>query len=496
VKKPPLLLLTLALLLARAAVAPLAADVRSAKLFGDHMVLQREQPVPVWGEAAPGERVTVEFAGQVKSAVADAAGRWRVTLDALAVSAEPRSLVIRGTNTLTFRDVLVGEVWFCSGQSNMEKSFAPHKGQRRVNDHDLEVAAAQNPQLRLFQVPRPDLPQEGPGKFHWRPCDALALQESDFSAVAYFFGQQVQRVLGVPVGLVHSSFGGTFIDAWLPPAAFATPPLQGLEHRHYPAWVQGVQPTELYQSMVVPYAPFAVRGFLWYQGETNLMDGDVALYATKQTALIAAWRAAWEMPAAPFYGVLLAPMDYSRWEKFPTTAEAEPAFWEQQVRALSAPHTGYAVTTDLVADTHDIHPSNKRDVGLRLARLALAETYGRADIPARGPTFTAMRVEGNHIELSFDHADGLRARDGRPLTEFTISGPERTFQPALARIEQGRVIVSCDRVEQPVAVRFAWRETANPNLVNDAGLPAVPFRTDDWPLTYLRPVPDNSAAGH
>lgn len=483
-------LVGLALLLALA-TAPLTAEVQCARLFGDHMVLQRAQPVPVWGTAAPGENVTVEFAGQTKAATADATGHWRVTLDALATSAEPRAFSVRGTNTLTFTDVLVGEVWFCSGQSNMEKQLGPRKGQKPVDNHELEVAAANHPQLRLYQVPHGAQKPTAPAVFQWLPCTPENLDTSEFSAAGYFFGLQVHQTLGVPVGLIHSSFGGTFIDAWMPPEAFAAAPLQGLEHRRYPAWVKGVQPTELFQSMVAPYAPFAVRGFLWYQGETNLMDGDVALYAAKQTALIASWRRAWELPEAPFYGVLIAPMDYSRWEKFPVTAGAEPAFWEQQVRALSAPHTGYAVTTDLVADSHDIHPTDKRDVGLRLARLALAETYGRTDLPARGPTYASMHVEGNRIELAFDHADGLRARDGLPLTGFTISGVERAFVPAAARIEGGKVVVSSDRVAKPAAVRFAWHETANPNLINAAGLPAVPFRTDDWPLHYARPVPDD-----
>jgi sialate O-acetylesterase len=246
--------------------------------------------------------------------------------------------------------------------------------------------------------------------------------------------------------------------------------------------------------MVAPHAPFAVRGFLWYQGETNLMNGDIALYAEKQTALIETWRRAWERPDAPFYGVLLAPMDYSKWEKFPVTAEALPAFRVEQIRALSAPRTGYVVTTDLVGDTHDIHPVDKRDVGLRLARLALAETYGREDIPARGPTFAAMdRTEaGDALNLKFEYAEGLRARDGRPPSEFAVAGEDRVFHPASARIEAGRVTVGSPQVPRPVAVRLGWQETASSNLINAAGLPAVPFRSDNWPLELSRPAANES----
>ena len=472
------------------AAPQLLAEVRCAKIFGDHMVLQRELPVPVWGEAAPGEEVAVVFAGHSQTTRAGDDGRWRVTLPPLAAGAEPRDLTVRGTNTLVFSDVLVGEVWFCSGQSNMEKPFGPRKGQRPVVDHELEIAAARHPKLRLYQVPRTDQKQDAPGRLSWLPCSPEALRLSDFSAVAYAFGRQIHQTLDVPVGLVHASFGGTFIEAWMPPEAFAAPPLRGLEKRELQAWVKGVQATELHRDMVAPHAPFALRGFLWYQGETNLMNGDIALYAEKQTALIETWRRAWERADAPFYGVLLAPMDYSKWEKFPVTAEALPAFRAEQARALSAPRTGYVVTTDLVDDMHDIHPVEKRAVGLRLARLALAETYGREDIPARGPTFSSMRVTeaGDALTLKFEYAAGLRARDGLPLSGFLVAGEDRVFHAATARVENGDVVAGSPEVPAPVAVRFGWHETASPNLINSAGLPAVPFRSDDWPLELSRPV--------
>lgn len=466
----------------------LSAEVRCARPFGDHMVLQRDLPVPVWGEAAPAESVTVEFAGQLVSTTAAPDGRWRVDLAPLSTSTEGRPLTVRGENVLVFSDVLVGEVWFCSGQSNMEKQLGPRKGQRPTDGHELEIAAASFPHLRLFQVPRSNQKAGAPALDRWLPCTPESVQAAEFSAAAYYFGQQIQRTLGVPVGLIHSSFGGTFIEAWMPTDAF-TGPLAGLQERELQAWVKGVQPTELYQAMVAPYAPYGLRGFLWYQGETNLMNGDIALYAEKQTALIAAWRQAWHRPDAPFFGALLAPMDYSKWEKFAVTDVALPAFRAEQLRAFSAPQTGYVVTTDLVADTHDIHPTNKRDVGLRFARLALAETYGREDIPARGPVFQSMSPgeTGDSLVLLFDHAAGLRSRDGRGLSEFAVAGIDRVFHPADARIESGRVIVKNPDVTAPVAVRFGWHEVAAPNLTNASGLPAVPFRTDDWPLSLTRP---------
>lgn len=461
------------------------AAVQCPRLFAEHMVLQQGKAVPVWGTAAPGEAVTVTFAGQSKSAKADAEGRWRVSLEPLAASAEPRTLAVQGENRLEFADVLVGEVWFCSGQSNMEKPLGLRKSQRPTEGYELELAASTYPLLRLFQVPRTDLKQDGPGALRWLPCSPEALKSSDFSAAAYYFGRQLSQALGVPVGLIHASFGGTRIEAWLPQEGYEEPKLRGLEKEKYAAWVPGVQPTELFESMVKPYAPFGVRGFLWYQGETNCMLPD-PLYATKQTELVAQWRRVWEDPEAPFFGVLLAPFEYSKRPKAAVTPEALPAFWEEQSRALSAPRTGYVVTTDLVSDVGDIHPTEKREVGDRLARLALAEVYGRDDIPARGPQFASLKEIDGALELRFDHAAGLHTRDGLAPDEFAVAGADRVFRPADARIEDEKIVLRSPEVPKPVAARFGWRETARPNLVNGSGLPAAPFRTDDWEVAAAR----------
>jgi sialate O-acetylesterase len=488
---PPLSLLLLA--------AALRADVRCALPFSDHMVLQRDRPVNVWGEAAPGEAVTVEFAGQRKAAVATAAGRWSVALDPMPASAEPRTLTVRGRNTITFGDVLVGEVWLCSGQSNMEKPLGPRKGQKPTDHYRAEVERAEVPTLRLFEVPWYAKPKAGVTGLRWVPCTPETVMSTEFSAAAYYFGRELVRELGVPVGLIHSSFGGTQIEAWMPAAAFASDPaLRDLINVHYFAWVPGVQPTDLYQSMIVPLEPYTLRGFLWYQGESNVMQADGAIYTAKQRALIASWRAAWGEPDAPFYYVQIAPFDYSRWDKFPKllTPEALPLFWAAQTAGLAVPHTGMVVTTDLVRDFHDIHPTDKRDVGLRLARLALAKTYGRRDLLAESPQWVAMRpARDGRVELRFDHTGtGLASRDGRPLNDFTVAGADRRFVPATAVIAGGdRVMVSSPQVARPVAVRFAWDETADPNLVNSAGLPAVSFRTDSWPVVAVRPKPAPAA---
>ncbi|HEX2861993.1 MAG TPA: sialate O-acetylesterase [Lacunisphaera sp.] len=482
---------TLLSCLALLAGTSLEADLTCSPLFSDHMVLQRNLELPVWGSATPGEGVTVEFAGQTRTATADAGGQWRVTLDPLPASAEPRVLTIRAANTLTFTDVLVGEVWFCSGQSNMEKPLGPRSGQKPTDHYEEELTRADCPQLRLFQVPHYARAKEGDGTMQWFASTGDALMKSKFSAAAYYFGRELQRELGIPVGLIHSSFGGTRIEAWMPPEAFATDPaLRDLPAQKYQAWVKGVQATELYQSMVAPFVPFAVRGFLWYQGEANCMNAEHLAYAAKMRALITYWRTAWNRSDAPFYFAQLAPFAYSRqknWEK-QLTPLALPALWEAQVAALDVPHSGIITTSDLAGNGRDIHPTNKRDVGRRFARLALADTYGRA-LGAHAPRLKSARHDGKaSFIVEFEHGTGLRTAD--PLENplyFEIAGEDRIFHPADATVVEGRIEVYSPPVGRPVAVRFAWDELAMPNLVNAAGLPALPFRTDDWPLVLELP---------
>ena len=472
----------------------LRADVHCPSIFSDHMVLQRDRPVSVWGTADPGETITVAFGAGHARTSAGPDGAWRVALPAMPASAAPRTLMVTGENTLSFTDVLVGEVWLCSGQSNMEKPFGPRKGQKPTDHSDEEIAHADHPLLRLYQVPphgRPDPKQPQP-VLRWLPSSPPNLADSRFSAVAYIFGRELQHELGIPVGVIHASFGGTQIEAWMSADAFALDPaLSGLRTLHYAPWVDGVQATELFQSMLSPLVPYTLRGVIWYQGESNCMQADGAIYTAKMRALIASWRAAWHQPDAPFYYALIAPFDYSEWESFPKglTPEELPVFWEAQIRALDVPHTGIVSTTDLAGSARDIHPTNKQDVGRRFARLALADTYGRKDLVARSPRFEQFqRNAPGELALHFTNAgSGLASRDGRPLTSFQIAGADRVFHPAHAEAAGERVIVASPDVPQPVAVRFGWDETANPNLVNPAGLPALPFRTDDWPVTTERP---------
>jgi sialate O-acetylesterase len=483
--------LCLSLALAALTAIPFAAHagLKTAAIFGDNMVLQQQKPVPVWGWAASNATVTVTFAGQKKSTRADAEGKWLVTLKKLQVSSAPQTLVIESAKEQkTFTNVLVGEVWLGSGQSNMEKPIGEQRGQRPTFNAEAELAAAQYPNIRLFKIEKAlsATPLADLGKFQgWSECSSNSLNTISFSAAAYFFGQMIHTNLNVPVGLIESSWGGTRIEPWTPPAGFAqVPALASIKAPDFGTnKIPNTAPTVLYNAMIAPIAGFALRGALWYQGESNLSgtNADYLTYADKMTALVGGWRTVWQQGSFPFYFVQIAPFKYYT-EKNQRTPNPErlAEFWTLQSRAArQIKNTGMVVTTDLVDDLNDIHPRNKKDVGRRLALLALDKTYDR-EVESSGPVFHKAKFSGGKAILKFDEADGgLVSKDGQPLTWFTIAGADGKFVPAEARIVGETVEVSAAGVEQPVAVRFAWHQEAQPNLGNGAGLPAEPFRTDD-----------------
>ena len=468
-----------------------------ASIFGDNMVLQQNQPVPVWGWAAPGTVVEVKFSGQTGSTRADVTGRWEIRLSRLRASRAPADLTVEasdnsGTKSVKVcTNILVGEVWLCSGQSNMEKPIGHQPGQKPVFNAGQELAAADYPDIRIFQVgktlsatPRDDLE-----KFHgWQECSSNTLDGVSFSAAAYFFGREIHTNLDVPVGLIESSWGGTRIEPWTPPAGFeAVPSLASFAVP--PAGtnkISNTRPMAIYNAMIAPLAGFAMRGALWYQGESNLMVGTNSTeyldYADKMAALVGGWRRIWGEGNFPFYFVQIAPFKYhgGKIVRVPS-AESLPEFWTIQSRAARRiKNTGLVVTTDLVDNLNDIHPRDKQDVGHRLALLALNKTYGEKNLVCSGPVFRAMKISGNRVVLKFDNAGGgLMSRDGQPLTWFTIAGADGQFVPAVASIAGDTVEVSAAGIEKPVAVRFAWNEAAQSNFCNAAGLPAEPFRTDD-----------------
>ena len=467
-----------------------AGELKLAAIFGDNMVLQQQQRVPVWGWSTPGAAVKVYFNGQTKQTHADANGHWLVRLAKLKACAEPQSLVVESGETKTFTNILVGEVWLASGQSNMEKPIGKQPGQKPTLNAEAELGAANYPQIRIFKVeknlaatPRADL-----DKFiGWQLCSSNSLDETHFSAAAYFFGREIHTNLNVPVGLVESSWGGTRIEPWTPPVGFESVSSQAKFAQTILATnkLANTRPMAIYNAMIAPLAGFAMRGALWYQGESNLMgtnaSNDYLDYADKMRALVGGWRQVWDEGNFPFYFVQIAPFKYYG-GKVPRVNSPEmlAEFWTLQSHAVERiKNTGMVVTTDLVDNLDDIHPRDKASVGHRLALLALNKTYGE-NVACSGPTYRKMKIVGDHIALSFDHsAGGLVSKDNQPLTWFTIADADKKFVPGEAKIVGDTVEVSAAGISKPAAVRFAWAETAQPNFYNRAGLPAEPFRTDD-----------------
>lgn len=419
------------------------ADVKLPSILGSHMVLQRDKPLPIWGHAGPGEEVTVQLNDKSAKTKADEKGAWKVELPAMNADGKSHKLIVTGKNKIELDDILIGEVWIGSGQSNMEWPLSA--------SHDAKEAipAADQPKIRLFHVPKVQTPQPASDiKASWQVCTPKTV--GSFSGVLYHFGLALQKELGVPIGLINSSWGGSPIEPW-------TVTENGSGGMH--------------NGMIAPLQPFAIRGVIWYQGESNVGQG--LKYRDKMEALIKGWRKTWG-PEMPFYFVQIAPFaGYG--------GESLPPLWEGQVASLKIPRTGMAVITDLVPNLGDIHPPNKKDVAHRLALWALAKDYGKKDLVYSGPLYKSMKVDGNKIRLKFAHVGGgLKARDGKPLSEFQIAGSDGKFVPAEAVIEGDSIVVHAKDVESPTQVRFGWRKIANPNLVNKEGLPASPFQTNNW----------------
>ncbi|MFT5495351.1 MAG: sialate O-acetylesterase [Kiritimatiellia bacterium] len=470
------------------------ADVKLPAVIGNHMVLQREKPVPIWGRAEAGEKVTVTFDGQTKTTTANSDGEWKILLDPLVAipDQKPQNLVVSGNNTLTLENILIGEVWLCSGQSNMEQ------GMGIVDQSKEEIAAADHPNIRLMLVPkRPSGTPQPDVDAMWVPCNPMTISQGGwggFSGVGFFFGRKLHEELKIPIGLIGSSWGGTRIEPWTPPIGFAEVPALAELSKTVEIAAPGSlksqgQPTGLYNGMIHPLVPFAIRGAIWYQGEANMGEG--MLYHEKMKALIAGWRSVWGYgEAMPFYFVQLAP--------FQGYGEgALPLLWEAQTATLNVPNTGMSVTTDITSNMADIHPRNKQDVGKRLALWALAKTYKMRALVYSGPLYRSMKIEGSSIRISFAHTgSGLKSRDDQPLTDFTIAGADGISVPATATIEGDTVLVHADRVSSPTQVTFGWHKLANPNLCNAEGLPASPFRTENWKgSTGLPPPPAIVYAG-
>src|ERR1035437_7432364 len=495
------------------------AEGRLPKVFSSHMVLQQEKPLVVWGWAEPNEKITVTLSTGSQQVQANERGEWKAVLSAMKAGG-PYTLAVSGSSKIDVEDVMIGEGWLCSGQSNMEMGIG------MAQDAQKEIAAADYPGIRLLKVTKSSKPEpQSDIEGTWKVCSPKTVAEGGwggFSACAYYFGRELHQKLGVAVGLIDSSWGGTRIEPWTPPEGFAAVPAlkkeyelvelgdpraashqrrleqvlneteqwlaaarQALTKRElvptmptYPAELLPPhdleQATALYNGQIHPLHPFALRGAIWYQGESNSTEG--MLYADHMRALISGWRQVWGEGEFPFYFVQIAPYNYGR------DPETICEFWEAQAAAQTVPNVGMAVITD-IGNLKDIHPTNKQEVGRRLALWALAKTYGQEKWGYSGPTFKAMTIEGDKLRLTFENVGGgLASRDGKPLSWFeVIDADEGGFVKAEARIDGSAVVLSAPDVKHPVAMRFAWSMLAEPNLMNAEGLPAGAFRSGTVP---------------
>ncbi|MDI9365493.1 MAG: sialate O-acetylesterase [Flavobacterium sp.] len=458
----------------------LQAQVSLPAVFSNNMVLQREKPIAIWGLASAGEFVTVNFANQTKTAVANSVGKWQIMLDAMPANDKPSIVTITGKNTIQLTNVLVGDVWLCSGQSNMEypldrklKKYALPK--KSIDSSELELKATKPNAIRYLYVERtlnqPDLPTKG-----W--ADGNDTMVRYVSAIGYYFAKEIYATTKVPIGIISSSWGGTRVEQWTPNWAYKQSPIFKAQAKDANYKIDGMHPGQMFDKLIAPILPYGIKGMLWYQGESNCMVEDQTTYPAKMELLIDTWRNLFNDKQLPFYYVQLAPYNYTaRKDAKPHTLQSLPLTWEAQTKNLAIPNTAMVVTTDLVDNLADIHPSYKWIVAHRLALCALAKNY-QQKLEYSGPAFKATKIKKNKIELSFSHVGtGLISSDGKPLTWFTIAGADNQFVPATATIKGNKIIVEAAQVTKPTQVRFAWNETAQPNLFNVEGLPALPFRT-------------------
>jgi sialate O-acetylesterase len=444
------------------------AQLRLPVLFDDHMVMQQKATVPIWGWAHPSQHITIKVSWDTTTVRTRATHGtlWKTALQTPAAGG-PHTITIKaGNDEIVLEDVLTGEVWLASGQSNMEWSM------NAAADGKTIIDQVNDPTIRLFNVPRASAatPQDR-GEGGWKVCTKESVR--GFSAVAYFFGKKLNQNLNVPVGLVNASWGGTPADVWIPKEVVeANSSLKEAAVKLNPnqPWAP-VAPGVVYNSMIHPLVPFRLAGAIWYQGEANV--GVNSTYKLLMETLITDWRKEFNADF-PFYFVQIAP--FSGYN-----GEEGVLLREQQVKMLEIPKTGMAVISDLVEDIKDIHPKYKRTVGERLADIALSDTYGKTGFSSSSPLYKEMKVEKNKIRVMFDRApNGLQAKSGGELTEFMIAGEDQKFYTAKAKIEKGTVVVSAKEVKKPVAVRFAWSNGAMPNLFSKEGLPVPSFRTDSW----------------
>ena len=512
----------------------LHAKLSTAQIFSNHMVIQRDLAAPVWGWDNPDKEITVHFAGQEHKATADKKGRWQVKLHPLPANTNGQTMTISSSagETITYQDILIGDVWICSGQSNMEWSV------KQSHNPQQEISQANHPMIRLFDVIGHTI--AGSPQAHlihassWQPCSPQAV--TNFSAVGYYFGRELQQQSSVPIGLLGTNWGGTRVEPWTPPGGFRKQPELANLSKNVDAqlittpsgkaawssfaqqagqWAASVkqrvaegrsippapqspgpknhnEPCSIYNAMVHPLVGYGVRGAIWYQGESN--SGEGIQYLPKLKALVEGWREIWQQPADfPFYFYVVKLAQFHQHNTNPEGGDGFARIRVAQDRIQELPHTGVASAID-IGHPSDIHPKNKQDVGKRLALWALRDVYGKKDTVVSGPTFKEMKIEGSTATIHYNHVGGglmvakkkdpfqpVLATPDAQLASFAICGADRKWHWADAVIEGNTVKLSSPAVPAPVAVRYAYRgNPVNANLYNKEGLPAIPFRTDQW----------------
>jgi len=449
----------------------LFANVRLPAIIGSHMVLQQKTAVTIWGWCDAGEKIKLKAGWDTTTytVTGSSSAKWSIEIET-PVAGGPYQLTINGSNQIVLEDVMVGEVWICSGQSNMEMS---------VNwglPYQDEVTNAIDKNIRFFHIPRTtaDYPQEDV-KAEWMVCTPAEMKR--FSAAGYFFGKTLREKLNVPVGLINASWGGTPAETWTPVEWINNnPTLKAAAAKLTPANGWPVIPAATYNGMIYPLSKYAIAGTIWYQGEANV--NTASSYSELFSTMIMAWRKVWKIDF-PFYYVEVAP--FAGYGDNSSSAFLR----EAQTKTLATPLTGMIVVTDLVDNINDIHPKMKKEVGLRLANYALSETYGKKDIAHKSPFYKNMKIEKDKIRIYFENNDNGLMSKGDTLKELFISGDDQNFIPAHGKIDGNSIVVWNGEIKKPAAVRFAFRNGATPNLFNKEGLPVNPFRTDDWPVQIV-----------
>jgi sialate O-acetylesterase len=447
------------------------AEITLPAIFCDHMVLQQQSDASIWGMASSGKTVKVSTSWDQQSYTAKAGndGHWKLKVKT-PVAGGPYDITISDGKPFVLRDVLIGEVWVCSGQSNMEMPMKGYFNQPILGANEA-IATSRNNQIRLFTVSRvKSLTEAADFKGKWLECNSENVV--DFSAAAYFFGRMIQDAIDVPVGLICSSWGGTRIEPWMSESGFKEFDWVELPNKTMTDEFSPQTPTVLYNAMIAPMVGYGIKGALWYQGESNRSEPD--RYEKLMPGLIKNWREEWGIGDFSFYYAQIAPYDYG------TSGLNSAYLREAQFKASHAlPGVGMASLMD-VGEKDNIHPADKNSVGKRLAYLALAQTYGLKGIAFSGPVFKAMTTEGSLVKLTFDHASNGLTTFGKELTGFKVAGEDKRFYEAKGYLTREGITLICDRVSSPVAVRYAFEDFTIGELFNTEGLPASSFRTDDW----------------